>query len=120
VANVSVQSSAEVFQNSSSFFGADYATVIGPLNIGKWNNFTITLVNNGSDQLESGSIEVSPNSNNWEVIDDSFFAGLAAGAMSSSQYTESSYRYLRVRAITSGSGGALTGSIDAYVSVNNG
>lgn len=120
IAKNGILPAAAVFQNSSSFVGDDFSVLLGPLDVSQWSNFTITLVNNGSEILESGSVEVSPNATDWEVVDNAFFAGLAAGALTSSTYTESSYRNLRVRGIPSGSGGALTGSVDAYLTTNNG
>jgi len=114
--------SGSITSLSSTFVGANHSIVLGPVDVSRWTNIAITLVNNhATNRLESGSVEFSPNSTNWETDwDVASLAGLAVGDTKSMQITGNSRRYLRVRVIPSGSAGALTGSIDAYLHVNNG
>jgi hypothetical protein len=118
-----VSLSGTIYNTSSSFSGSSYHIVLGPIDVSLFSNFAITLINNHpTNKLESGSVEFSPNSSNWETDwDVQTFAGLAAnGGIRSMQVAGNSRKYLRVRGIPSGSGGALTGSIDAYLHTNNG
>jgi hypothetical protein len=119
-----VSLSGTTYQNSSSFSGSDWHIVIGPTDISMWSNVSITLVNNHvTNKLQSGSVEFSVNSASfWETDwDVNTFAGLTAnGGVRSMQIAGNSRKWIRVRVIPSGSSGALTGSVDAYLHVNNG
>lgn len=118
-----VSLSSSIFNTTSSFSGANYHTCLGPIDVKLWTNLSLTLVNNnGTNKLESGSVEFSPDNNAWETDwDKTTFVGLtAAGGVRSMQITGNSRRWMRVRVIPSGATGALTGSIDAYLHVNNG
>jgi len=108
--------------NSSSFVGDDWSIIIGPLDVQRWSNIALTVVNNhGTNKLESGSVEFSANGTQWEDDwDVATFAGLGVGNVRSMQIAGNSRKFLRVRAIPSGSDGALTGSTDVIVHLNNG
>lgn len=122
--NVAIASiSGTITQTSSSFSGSNWHICLGPVDISLMTNLAITLVNNHpTNKLESGSVEFSPNNSQWETDwNTNSFAGLAAnGGIRSMQISSNSRKWLRVRGIPSGSGGALTGSIDAYLHTNNG
>lgn len=122
--NVTLASlSGTIYQNSSSFSGANYHIALGPIDVSLASNFAITLINNhATNRLESGSVEFSPNNSQWETDwNTTSLAGLAAnGGVRSMQVSSNSRKWLRVRVIPSGSGGQLTGSIDAFLHVNNG
>ena len=116
-----VSLSGTEFSNSSSFSGSDYTVVFGPQEVEIYGNLAITLINNSENNLESGSVEFSPNNSQWETDwDVTTFAALSSSAVRSMQISSNSRRYLRIRAISSGSGGALTGSLDIYLNTNTG
>ncbi len=102
------------FQNTSSFAGASYNVVFGPIDLSLCSNFALTIINNGAAALTSASLEWSPNNSNYEQWDTTSFAGLAAGGILSMQVSSNSRKWFRVRAI------AATGSTDIYVTANNG
>lgn len=115
--------SASVVSLSSTFVGNSWTVVLPATDVSKYSNVAVTLVNNhATNKLESGSVEFSPNNANWETDwDVTTFAGLAAaGGINSLQISGNSRKYLRVRVIPSGATGAFTGSVDAYLTVNNG
>ncbi len=113
--------SGTIYNTSSSFSGNDYSTVLAATDVQLYPNLAITVVNNSVNNLKSGSIEWSPNNTNWETDwDVSTLAGLTSSGITSLQIAGNSRRYLRIRAIPSGSGGALTGSLDVYVHANLG
>ncbi len=118
-----VSLSGTIVRNSSSFSGSSYTVLLPATDVSKFSNLAITLVNHHpTNRLESGSVEFSPDNSAWETDwDTETFAGLAAaGTVRSMQIFGNSRRYVRVRGIPSGSAGALTGSIDAYLHTNNG
>ena len=117
--NVELVSLSQSITNlSSAFSGANYHIALGPVDVSLWTNLAITLVNNSSNNLESGSVEFSPNNNNWETDWDT--VTFASSATRSMQILGNSRRWLRVRAISSGGTGALTGSLDAFLHAQNG
>lgn len=105
---------------SSSFTGDSYTTIFGPLDVSRWNNIRVSLINNSSNNLKSGTIEVSPNNSNWESVGSASFSPLTSSGMASIQLSDVSNQYLRVRAWPSGSAGALTGSVLVVVTANCG
>lgn len=108
---------------SATFVGNTYQTVFGPSDISKWPNITITLVNNSVNNLKSGSVEFSPNGTNWEQLPNnlsSSFNPLTSSGFGSMQITGNSRKYLRIRAIPSGTAGGNSGSLAIYVDVNRG
>lgn len=105
------------FSNSAVFLGDNYAVVYGPQDLSQFNVISVSLLNNSSNSLKSGTIEWSPDNINWEVVDSGTFFNLAGSTLKSTQIVDNCRRYMRVRAWTSGSGGALTGNLDVYVTV---
>ncbi len=121
--DVSVTSlSGTEYSSSASFTGSAWNVVYGPQNISAFSNVAITLVNNSPNRLESGSIEFSPDNVNYETDWDTHtFASLSSsGGIRSMQIAGNSRKWLRIRAIPSGSGGQLTGSLVIYIHTNNG
>jgi len=55
-----------IYSNTSSFSGQNWHTAIGPVDISLWSNVCLTVVNNYSNNLQSGSVEFSPDATNWE------------------------------------------------------
>jgi hypothetical protein len=106
---------------SATFTGDTYSVVFGPSDISKWSNVAITLVNNSVNNLKSGSVEFSPNASHWEALPgnlSSAFNPLTSSGVGSMQVTGNSRRYLRIRAIPSGTAGGNSGSLGIFVHVN--
>src|SRR5579859_2644691 len=55
--------SASVWENSSSFVGSNYSVVFGPIDFSLWKNLALTVINNSPNNIQSASIEWSPNNN---------------------------------------------------------
>lgn len=121
-APTTVAISGTVVSQTSSFTGANYSTLLSSVDLALYSNVAITMINNhASNTLQSASVEWSPNNSQFEQWDTSTFAGLAGGGtVRSMQILGNSRRYLRIRGIPSGSGGALTGSVEVWVHANNG
>lgn len=125
-----VSLSGTTYSNSSSFTGDQYSIVFGPQDVQFWSNIAVTVINNSSNNIKSGSVEWSPDNVAWERdwetttfsnLTSSVNAAIAAsGTVRSMQISDSSRRYLRLRLFPSGAGGALTGSTNVVVTVNNG
>jgi hypothetical protein len=98
--------------------GSNPAVVLGPIDVSAYNNYTVTMVNNSANKLISGSVQVSPNGSNWGTINYVAFADLASSGIASASFTARSDKYVRAIAYPSGSGGAVTGSIDCYITMN--
>lgn len=96
---------------SASFSANALQVVFGPVSILKYDNYKVSLINNSSNNLLSGTVEVSPDNANWEVLNSASFAALTSSAMASYQATGLSNNYLRVRAQSSGAAGSNTGSL---------
>jgi hypothetical protein len=109
---------------SSSFSGNAYTVILGPIDVSKYSNYKISVINNSVNNLKSGSVEVSPDNVNWESIGgyvgSSSFTPLTSSGMASVQITGASNQLLRVKAWPSGSGGGLTGSLRVVVTANCG
>lgn len=112
--------SGTVFSQTGTFSADAYSTVFNATDVQYWSNLAITLINNSVNNLKSASVDFSPNNNNWEIWDSSTFATLSSSAVLSMQISSNSRKWLRVRAWSSGSGGSNTGSLDVYVTTNNG
>lgn len=105
---------------SSTFTGPAFATVFGPRNCVRHSNYKISMINNSStNSVLSATIEFSQDGNTWEVANSSSFNGLAPGQVVGVQFSNVSNQQVRVKAQTSGSGGALTGSIAVYYTATN-
>lgn len=115
-----VSLSGTVLNQSSTFSANDYSTVFTATDVQLWSNLAITLVNNSVNNLKSASVDFSPNNSNWEVWDSSTFATLSSSTVLSMQVSSNSRKWLRIRAWSSGSGGSNTGSLDIYITTNNG
>jgi hypothetical protein len=76
----------------------------------------ITVVNNSVNNLISGSIQVAPNGTNWSVL--AAFSALTSSGIFTASFSSLTYKYLRIQAIASGTGGGQTGSLDCFVLVN--
>ena len=103
---------------SSIFVGDAYSVVLGPIDVSDWSNYKVFIVNNSVNNLKSGSVEVSPNNSNWEVLNTASFLALTSSGMASFQVSNVSNQYLRVRAWPSGSGGAVSGSVSVILNAN--
>ncbi|MDP3763674.1 MAG: hypothetical protein Q8Q92_03435 [bacterium] len=112
--------SGTVFSQTGTFSADAYSTVFTATNVQYWSNLAITLINNSVNNLKSASIDFSPNNSNWEIWDTTTFTTLSSSAILSMQIAGNSRRWLRVRAWSSGSVGSNTGSLDVYVTTNNG
>lgn len=105
---------------SASFLGSAFVTAFGPVDISKYTNIRVSIINNSVNNLSSGSVEISPNGTNWEGVGSSSLTPLTSSGMATIQLNNLSVPYLRVRAQTSGSGGGFTGSLFVIVTANNG
>ena len=114
----SVNKSSKTIEQSSSFYGDQYTVVLGPVDVSAYDYYLITLVNNSPNNLKSGSIEISPDGSNWIAVDGSTFASLTSSGVMTASFSGKCFNTLRVRAWSSGSGGAATGSIDAFITMN--
>lgn len=113
--------SGSEISNTTTILGDSYSTMLSSQDVSFWSNIALTVVNTGAETLESGSVEFSPDNTNWETDwDTNTFSGLTAGSTRSMQISGNSRKYMRMRGISSGSAGALTGSFDVYLHVNNG
>lgn len=101
--------------SSASFLGEAYTTVFGPLNVSRWSTYRVSIINNSTNNLKSGSIEISPNNSNWEVLHSATFSPLTSSGFASYQASGQSNNWLRVRAWSSGSAGAITGSLQVML-----
>jgi len=84
-------------------------------------NIAVALRASGS--IKSGSVEFSPDGQNWLAVSSASFSPLAYtlnGPITSVQFTANPYRYMRVQAWASGSAGALTSSVEYWITGNNG
>lgn len=104
---------------SSTFLGNAFSVVLGPIDISRWKNYKVSIANNSVNNLKSGSIEVSPDQVNWEVLNSSSFTPLTSSGFSGTQFSNLSNTFLRVRGWPSGSGGGLTGSLRVTLNLNN-
>jgi hypothetical protein len=111
-----VQSLSSTFTTGS--IGSNPAIVLGPVDVGKYSNYTITMINNSVNNLISGSVQISPNGTNWITMYSANFVNLTSSGMASASFTSRSDKYVRAVAYPSGSGGAVTGSIDCYITAN--
>ena len=112
--------SGTIIEQSSSFTGNAYSIVLASTDLALYANVALTLINNSANVLQSCSLEWSPNNSQFETWDTTSFAGLGVGLVKSMQILGNSRRYFRVRAIPSGSGGQLTGSLDVFIHANVG
>lgn len=105
--------------SSSSYLGDAFSIVFGPVDVVKYRNYKVTVINNSAiNSLKSGSLEVSPNGNVWEVVNTASYIGLAPGAVFAVQFSDVSNQSIRFRAWSSGSGGAITGSVGVFLTAN--
>ena len=65
-----------------------------------------------------GTVEFSPNNVLWEVYDSASFMNLSSSAIKSTVYSSIARNFLRVRAVSSGSVGSNTGSLDVFANLN--
>ena len=112
----SVQSLSSTFTTGS--IGSNPAIVLGPIDVGNFSNYTITMINNSVNNLISGSVQISPNGTNWITMYSAIFVNLTSSGMASASFTARSDKYVRAVAYPSGSGGKVTGSIDCYITMN--
>ncbi len=103
---------------TATFNGTAFASIVPALDVHSYTNIAVTLKNNSSNKLISASIEFSPDAVSWETISSSF-AEFAASAIGSIQINNNSRHYFRLRGVASGSGGANSGSIQAWIDANN-
>jgi hypothetical protein len=59
--------SGVVYTQTSSFSGTNWHIALSPKDITLWSNVALTVVNNYSNNLQSGSVEFSPDNSNWET-----------------------------------------------------
>lgn len=90
--------------------------IISATDISQWGNVAVTLQNAGAGSLGTVEVQVSPDAASWETLDDTTFSGLAAAAMTSSQLSGNSRKYLRVQSTDTPAGAVVTGSLH----LNNG
>lgn len=114
----SVSRTSEQVSLSSTFSGDQYVTVLGPVDVGDYSNITVTLINNSVNNIKSGSIQVSPDSSNWITMNSEIFANLTSSGMMTASFVNRAFDYLRVQVWPSGSDGAISGSVNAFVSMN--
>jgi len=118
--------SGTVFSLSAVFEGWDLAIALSSTDVSQYSNLAITLVNHSTHNIESASVEFSPNSVNWATDwDTTTFASLTSSGVRSLQIAGNSRNYVRIRAISSGSltdgaGTGPTGSLMTYLHANVG
>lgn len=83
--------------------------------IGEFTNVVITVTNSGSNTLSDVLVQVSNNGSSWQVIDDTTYDELAAGATKSSGLVGNAYRWMRI------TGRSASGTdVVATISANDG
>lgn len=103
---------------SSSFLGDSFSVVFGPMDVVKYRNYKISMINNSVNNLKSGSLEVSANGTNWEVVNSASFLNLTSSGIVTVQLSDVSNQSLRVRAWTSGATGGFSGSTLVILTAN--
>lgn len=105
---------------SSSFVGEGYATILGPVDVSKYSNYKVFVINNSVNNLKTGSLEVSANGTNWEILHSASFSPLtSSGYIVYQTTTPMTNVMLRFRGWASGSGGGITGSLWVALAANN-
>lgn len=98
--------------------GGASCTIIGPsLNVGDYSSIAITLRVSGGNPVDNVLISFSPNNANWEIYDSTAFAGLAASAIKSLEFTGNARKYMRIEARAAA---ATTVVVDVHLSKNGG
>ena len=110
-------------QNLSSTFttgsiGSSGAVVLGPISVGAYKDYTVTMINNSVNNLISGSVQVSVDGTNWTNTATSQFTNLTSSGVASASFVDRTDRYVRALAYPSGANGAVTGSINCYIVLN--
>ena len=108
--NLVTQSTTEIV----SLISGSENLLLSSSNVSQWSQVAITLKT--SAVLGTVAIEFSSDNSNWETWDDGLFSGLTAGALTSSQITQNSRNYVRVRSTDTTFASDVTASLNA----NNG
>lgn len=114
----SVAPATQQVELSTSFTGSGYVIALSATDVSQYPNFTVTMINNGANNLFSGTIEESPNQVNWIVLSSTFSLLPSGGGMQVATFSNVGYKWIRVRAVASGAAGALTGSTDTFLTMN--